>query len=380
MLLSQGGDLLLGDGEHREQSVLRPERGEVDPPGGACRRQRIAHLSHAGAHGVEFGQPLCSHRRVIEDDSHHRAAVIGRHRPAGAGQRIGIAERHIERRAVLAEDVECADTVAILAEILVAGIGDEGFRHRGQHGAHPGGVFLQPLPEALIGRVDNREGAAAGKSVGNRVPVGGGVIDPGGVVAATVQQHRLVCGGIVDDVEHRVEIGSAVMAGVRESHQLQPEIGEDLCVVGPARHAHVDALHARLLCQRQREPHRAGAPRGLHPRNAPAHVGIGGAEHIGHQRLDEAHVAFRAEIGFGVLGIDQHLLRRLDRGEHRRCAVLGAIDPDAEVDLVAARIGGVEADQGEEGVGRLGFESFKHDGAGNGASLGAPQPAFRAIF
>ena len=230
--------------------------------------------------------------------------MIGRHRPARAGQRIGVAERHVERAAVLPEDVESADAVAILAEVLVAGIGDEGFGHRSKHGAHSGGVFLEPLAEALIGAIDDREGAAAGKGIGNRGPVIGGVIDAGGVVTAAVDEHGFVVAGIVDGIEHRVEIRSAIMARMREGQQLHAEIGEDLRMVGPARHTHVNALHAGLLRQRQREPHRAGAARGLHPVDASAHARVSGAEDIGHERGGEAHVALGAEVGFACLCID----------------------------------------------------------------------------
>ncbi len=72
--------------------------------------------------------------------------------------------------------------------------------------------------------------------------------------------------------------------------------------------------------------------------------------------MDEAQVAFRAEIGFAVLLLDQRAFRRLDRREHRRAPVIGAIDAHAKVDLVAARIVGIHLDQRQQRIGRLGFQ------------------------
>ena len=73
--------------------------------------------------------------------------------------------------------------------------------------------------------------------------------------------------------------------------------------------------------------------------------------------------ALGAEVGFGGLLVDQLALGGLDRAEHRGFALTGAVDADAEVDLVGTRIGVVELDQREERVGRLLGESFEHGGA-----------------
>ena len=72
--------------------------------------------------------------------------------------------------------------------------------------------------------------------------------------------------------------------------------------------------------------------------------------------MDEAEVAFRPEIGFAVLLRDQRGFRCLDRLEHRRAPVIGAIDAHAKVDLLAARIVGMHLDQRQQRVGRSGFQ------------------------
>ena len=45
------------------------------------------------------------------------------------------------------------------------------------------------------------------------------------------------------------------------------------------------------------------------------HVRVRLAKDVWHQRLDEAHVAFGAKVGLGVLRIEQAAFRLLDRGE-----------------------------------------------------------------
>ena len=97
--------------------------------------------------------------------------------------------------------------------------------------------------------------------------------------------------------------------------------------------------------------------------------------------MDEAHVAFGAEVGLRILRLDELLLGRLDRAEHRGVALAGAVDADAEVDLVGARIGVVELDQREERVGGLLGEVVEHGGAlmphGSRASASRSRRAYR---
>ena len=71
--------------------------------------------------------------------------------------------------------------------------------------------------------------------------------------------------------------------------------------------------------------------------------------------MDKAHIAFGAEVTFRGLGIDQLLFGRLDCAEYRGAALPGAINPDAKIDLVAARVIVVELDQREQRVGGLLF-------------------------
>ena len=144
-----------------------------------------------------------------------------------------------------------------------------------------------------------------------------------------------------------------------ESLPFKVDIAENLRVIGPAGRAHMDFGHPGILRQRHRQTHRAGAARGLHPLEPPAH-GCIRAENIRHQRIDKTDIAFRPQIAFGILRIDERLFRRLDRAEHRGGALAGAIDAHAKVNLVRAFVSGVEFDQRQQRIGRLGFESVQH--------------------
>ncbi len=144
-----------------------------------------------------------------------------------------------------------------------------------------------------------------------------------------------------------------------EGDRLHAQIFENLRVVGPARHAEMDPRRPGALRQRQRQTDGTGAARGLHPRDAPTHRRVL-AENIGHQRLDEAHIAFGPEVALGILLLEQPGFRALDGGKHRGRALAGAIDADPEVDLVLAIVVGVQFDQREQRIGGLGLELFEH--------------------
>ena len=74
----------------------------------------------------------------------------------------------------------------------------------------------------------------------------------------------------------------------------------------------------------------------------------------------EAGIAGKAEIGLGVLALQQPLFGLAHGAHDRRLAVAILVDADAEVDLVGARVGAIEADQGKDLVGGSWLEIFEH--------------------
>jgi hypothetical protein len=64
------------------------------------RREAGAQLADTGAHLVQLGPPVGAQILVLEHGADHRRAMIGRHRPHGAGQAEQIAERDLGARAL----------------------------------------------------------------------------------------------------------------------------------------------------------------------------------------------------------------------------------------------------------------------------------------
>ena len=377
MIGAQLQDLLAGQRQDREQAVLPAQRLEVDRTGAARFGQLGANLVHARAHHVQLVQPQLGHGGVFQNQTHRSRAVIGRHRPGRAGQRMAVRQHRVQLRRIGNHRVNRAHAVAVHAKVLVAAIGDQRFRHGGQHAAHAIGVFFHALAQPLIGQIEHRQHAARRDQGSDFVPVGVRVIDPGRVVAAAMQQHRVLRASLGQRTAQRVHIDDAGLGRVVEGLQFQPQIGKDLRVVRPAGRAHPDPLHPGLLGQRHGQPHAAGAAGGLHPVDPPVHRRIGRAEHVRHQRVDKAHVAFRPQIGFGILRFEQLRLSRLDRGEHRGRPRIGAIDAHAQVDLVGPRVGVVELDQREQRIGGLLCKIGQHGAAlCNRSAAGATLFAF----
>ena len=249
--------------------------------------------------------------------------------------------------------VSRSNAVAVKSEVLVAAIGDQCFGNRRKDFTQPIGVRLHAASKALIGQIDDRQHCSIGQPAGNLIPLRIGIVDPGGVVAAAVQQECVSGRSLSDRKSQRIHVDQTRLGRMNEAFELQPEIGNDLRMVWPTGRAHPDTLHTRALGQCQRNPHRAGAAGGLHTVDPPAKRRIGLAEYPRHQCMDKAHVAFWAKVSLGILRIEQHLFCRLDCAKHWRIALSGPVDADAKIDLGGTRIFVVELDQRKKRVGGL---------------------------
>ena len=94
-------------------------------------------------------------------------------------------------RALVALDEEVAEPVAIAAEILVAALRDQRLLGRLDDQPRARRVGLEPVAEALIGEVDERDQAALRDQVGDRAPLVQVEIGAGRIVAAAVEQDEI---------------------------------------------------------------------------------------------------------------------------------------------------------------------------------------------
>ena len=119
---------------------------------------------------------------------------------------------------------------------------------------------------------------------------------------------------------------------------LDARRGDQRRVIGPGRLADEDPRASgsparparRRAGARRSRPGSAGRRSGRHPRHRRA-------EHDRPDQLDEAGVALRADIGLGLLALDQAPLGLLHAFQDRGVAGAVAEDADADVDLVRAR-------------------------------------------
>ena len=136
----------------------------------------------------------------------------------------------------------------------------------------------------------------------------------------------------------------------------QPGCAEDWCVIGPRRRS--DPHRWCPVGPGEKfggQSQRAGAAWGLDPGNAPIGDHRRAQRHWSDQ-IGKGLVAFGAAVALGVLFCNQPCFGSLYRTHDRSSALRIAVDANTEIDLVGARIGPVQTDDGQESVGWLAFE------------------------
>ena len=151
-------------------------------------------------------------------------------------------------------------------------------------------------------------------------------------MAAGVQQHHIAFWRVFQGFEHGRDIELVVAAHVRVVTDLQPGCGKDGFVDRPGWIAQPDATARQALRDKiGAQAQGPGTARGLGRCSTLA------AQHQFADQLSESAVTMTADIGFGLLLIDQALLGQLYRLQDRRQAIGVFIDAHAQVELV--RIG-----------------------------------------
>ena len=250
--------------------------------------------------------------------------------------------------------------LAVEPEVLGTRRGDHQLRQPRGEQPRGGGVFLEPVAEALIGEVDERHRALVLDQRRHLVPLRQRQVGAGRVVTRPVQQHHVARLHLGEVVHHAGEIHRPrLVVEIAVLCHVHAEMLEDRRVVGPGRCRQPDRhLRRRHLDELQRLVDRPG-PAGLRRTGQPL-VLDRIAQHQARQRLAETRIARKRGIGLGGLALPQLLFRRLHRPHHRRIAGGVLVDADAQIDLVLARVGAELGHQRNDLVGGQVFEVFKH--------------------
>lgn len=150
VLVAQPSDLLRAQSGIGKHPALRADMGEA--LGQAVRRQGFdqadAQAGDARAHAFDLFLPESLQLAVAEDRRDHLGAMRRRGRPEVAGEEGQLATQVGELLGVLRADDQRADAVAVQAEVLRAGTGDQHLRQFAGEQAYRPGVFLETVAEA----------------------------------------------------------------------------------------------------------------------------------------------------------------------------------------------------------------------------------------
>src|SRR5690606_4157872 len=316
--------------------------------------QAAAQAGHALAHTFQLVQPEALQFVVAEYLRHHRRAMGGRRRPQVTGDGGQLAADVDEFLGVAGADDQGPGALAIQAEVLRAGTGDQQLRQLGGEQTHGPGVLLQPVAKALIGEVDQRQQFAYLDHFQYALEVARCQVEPGGVVATGMQQHHVALGQVGEGGDHGLHVEAVVGADVRIVADPEPGFGEQGFMDRPGRIAQPDAASGQAVTDEiTRQAQRTGTAGRL--RGAGAPLGeqwrVRTEDQLAQDRAVR-RVAVATDIGLGLLEVDQAVPGQLHRAGNRRPA-LGV--PVHACNTVQARRVGVQPigfHQAEDGVAR----------------------------
>ena len=117
------------------------------------------------------------------------------------------------RLLIFGNNCERADTLVIEREVLACTCGDKDLAAGRQEGTQRGGIFNKTVAEALIRKVENWQDAARCNGVGDCAPLRCGWVNPGWVVAGTVEDERVAWLRRGDRLQHGVQVERANIGG-----------------------------------------------------------------------------------------------------------------------------------------------------------------------
>ncbi len=330
MVSLQTADLLGRQAEKTEHAFRSHEMREVVP-----RRfleqgvvQQLPHLAQALPHLGEFHDPVGTQRVVIQDHRDHGRTVVRRHGIHRAHDVVGLRLHGVTRRTVTRDCEQGADAIAVEAEVLGAGVGDDHLGHAPGKLANDKRIGVQVGRKTLVGDIDERQQPPLDQNVGNGSPLRLFRIDPGRVVTAGMEQHDVTLGDATQRLQHPVEVQCFLFRViVRVRLQVEAGAAEQGDVIRPRRIAGPDRrIGPGSQDDACGDPQRTRASRRLQHRNTIVRdrAREGQVPH----RLVEVRRPRRTDVGLRHLRIDEALLGPLDDVQHRRLSRRVPVDAD----------------------------------------------------
>ena len=208
-------------------------------PRAAVRNQRIVQsLSHAqdtGHNRLQFLHPLIEERLVTQNGGNNLRAVhrrVGVHR---AHDDLHLAQHAGHRLAILADDVNRADALAVQTHVLGKGLRCEELQTlAGEHAYGVGIVDQITGGKTLIGGIEEGKDLLLHAQVRNLIPLLMAGIHAGGVVSTRVEQEDGALGCIQDILLETLKIKGAGLRLVPTVFaELHTHLTEDSVVVSP---------------------------------------------------------------------------------------------------------------------------------------------------
>ena len=228
--------------------------------------------------------------------------------------------------------------------------------------------------EALISSVEEGIEEVLLANASNLLPLSESRVDTGGVVGACVQEHGRAGSGVLQVLDHAIEVQAlGLLVEVAVGAHLKASSSEDGVVVAPSGRANIDGRRSVLHQEVSDNAEGTGAGQSLGRCNAArADVGVVPAEEYTSGTLVEVLVAVNGRVLLvELVVVTNHLFSLANNGEHVGLAVLRAVGTDAEVNLVGVGVGLVTGRQREDGVGGCLLHVAELPGAASGSVFGS---------
>ncbi len=185
------------------------------------------------------------------------------------------------------------------------------------------GVFLEAIPETLVGKVDKGDHSFLCKQLCNLFPLGEGWIDSGRVVAASVEADQVAAAAVgLQVLNHRREVERCLVGRqIRINVRFEASGLEDRSMVRPSRVAQPNSGAGKMFCDRVRSD-AEGTGSSWSLSGSHSSVFQFGAKNKVHHPPQVFLVSFDGHVAFGVFGVQKLHFRLFNGRQNRGGAVL----------------------------------------------------------